>query len=317
MKKTTLLFSAAFLSISFLLADDTAIKETAPKVEVTKENSQKPEYTFLTKKVEELSEMEALLAGSYAQGYVFFEDTLKSPDFDLSSFLNGYENGLKSSAVPFNEVAWQEQVKLYRNAKSKNEELTSEEKTKFFTSYGDYIVFALKEAGLDRTAFLQAIKDKLAQKNIIIPKDDLDKYLKALQPIMIAKIKSAGSKFLEENKKKEGVVELPSKLQYKILKAGTGEPAKNGQTLKIHYVGTTIDGTEFDSSVKRNQTFDLKAPINGVIDGWVQVLKLMNKGAKWQVYIPEDLAYGERGSPPNIKPFATLIFDIEIVDITD
>lgn len=122
----------------------------------------------------------------------------------------------------------------------------------------------------------------------------------------------AGQKFLDENKAKEGVVTLPDGLQYKIVKEGTGAKPAATDVVKIHYHGTLLDGTVFDSSVDRKEpaTFNVSA----VIKGWTEVLQLMPVGSKWQVYIPYDLAYGaqDRGT---IKPFSTLIFDIELLDI--
>ncbi|MDR1717839.1 MAG: FKBP-type peptidyl-prolyl cis-trans isomerase [Prevotella sp.] len=122
----------------------------------------------------------------------------------------------------------------------------------------------------------------------------------------------AGQKFLDENKAKEGVVTLPDGLQYKIVKEGTGAKPAATDVVKVHYHGTLLDGTVFDSSVDRKEpaTFNVSA----VIKGWTEVLQLMPVGSKWQVYIPYDLAYGaqDRGT---IKPFSTLIFDIELLDI--
>lgn len=122
----------------------------------------------------------------------------------------------------------------------------------------------------------------------------------------------AGQKFLDENKAKEGVVTLPDGLQYKIVKEGTGAKPTATDVVKVHYHGTLLDGTVFDSSVDRKEpaTFNVSA----VIKGWTEVLQLMPVGSKWTVYIPYDLAYGaqDRGT---IKPFSTLIFDIELLDI--
>lgn len=122
----------------------------------------------------------------------------------------------------------------------------------------------------------------------------------------------AGQKFLDENKAKEGVVTLPDGLQYKIVKEGTGAKPTATDIVKVHYHGTLLDGTVFDSSVDRKEpaTFNVSA----VIKGWTEVLQLMPVGSKWTVYIPYDLAYGaqDRGT---IKPFSTLIFDIELLDI--
>merc|ERR1719373_1191675 len=123
-----------------------------------------------------------------------------------------------------------------------------------------------------------------------------------------------GLKFLEENKSKEGVVELPSGLQYKVLRAGDGDshPTKDSPC-ECHYAGTLIDGTEFDSSIARGTPATF-AP-NQVIKGWTEAMQMMVEGDKWELYIPSELAYGERGSPPKIPGGSVLIFTIEILKI--
>jgi FKBP-type peptidyl-prolyl cis-trans isomerase len=123
----------------------------------------------------------------------------------------------------------------------------------------------------------------------------------------------AGQAFLEANKAKEGVVTLPSGLQYEILKEGNGPKPKETDTVKCHYHGTTIDGKVFDSSVDRGEPSEF--PVNGVIKGWVEALQLMPVGSKWKLYVPADLAYGERGAGADIGPNSTLIFEVELLDI--
>ena len=125
--------------------------------------------------------------------------------------------------------------------------------------------------------------------------------------------KAAGEKFLAENKTKEGVHTLKSGLQYKVLKEGKGAKPKATDTVKCHYEGRLIDGTVFDSSIRRNEPAEF--PVNGVIAGWVEALQLMNVGAKWQLYIPSELAYGAHGAGQSIGPNETLIFDVELLDI--
>jgi FKBP-type peptidyl-prolyl cis-trans isomerase FklB len=125
--------------------------------------------------------------------------------------------------------------------------------------------------------------------------------------------KEAGRKFLEENKKRAGVVELPSGLQYEILKDGNGQSPTASSTVTTHYTGTLMDGTVFDSSVERGQPAQF--PVNGVIKGWTEALQLMKPGSKWKLYIPSDLAYGDGGSPPKIQPGATLIFEVELISV--
>lgn len=126
--------------------------------------------------------------------------------------------------------------------------------------------------------------------------------------------KKQGEAFLAENKNKEGVVTLPSGLQYKVLKSGTGEQPKINDTVTTHYRGTLTDGTEFDSSYARNKPSSF--PVSGVIKGWTEALQLMHVGDKWQLFVPPELAYGKqapRGS--KIGPDSTLIFDIELLEI--
>ena len=124
--------------------------------------------------------------------------------------------------------------------------------------------------------------------------------------------KAAGIKFLEENKTKEGVVTTESGLQYKVIKAGKGEIPSKTSTVKVNYKGTLIDGTEFDSSYKRNAPASFRA--DQVIAGWTEALTMMPVGSKWELYIPQELAYGTRETG-DIKPFSTLIFEVELLEI--
>jgi FKBP-type peptidyl-prolyl cis-trans isomerase len=124
-----------------------------------------------------------------------------------------------------------------------------------------------------------------------------------------------GAAFLAENKKKEGVVTLPSGLQYKVITEGKGKKPKATDTVTTHYRGTLIDGTEFDSSIKRGQPASF--PLKGVIPGWTEALQLMPVGSKWQLFVPPDLAYGPRGTGKQIGPNATLIFEVELLSIQE
>lgn len=123
----------------------------------------------------------------------------------------------------------------------------------------------------------------------------------------------AGKKYLDENAKKPGIVVLPSGLQYEIITPGTGNKPLATDTVQVHYTGTLIDGTEFDSSHTRGQpaTFG----VDKVIKGWTEALQLMKEGAKWRVFIPSDLAYGPRGAGPKIGPHSTLIFEVELLKV--
>ena len=119
--------------------------------------------------------------------------------------------------------------------------------------------------------------------------------------------------FLAENKTKPGVVTLPDGLQYKILVEGNGKQPKDTDTVTVNYAGTLIDGTEFDSSYKRGKPTSF--PVNGVIRGWTEALKLMKVGSTWELYIPAELAYGAEGVPPVIGPNQTLIFKVELLSV--
>jgi len=125
--------------------------------------------------------------------------------------------------------------------------------------------------------------------------------------------KKEGETFLADNKSKPGVVTLPSGLEYKVLTAGTGPKPTATDSVVCNYRGTLINGTEFDSSYKRNEPVTF--PVNGVIKGWTEALQLMPVGSKWQLFIPSDLAYGERGAGADIGPNATLIFEVELLSI--
>ena len=127
------------------------------------------------------------------------------------------------------------------------------------------------------------------------------------------KNKQEGAAFLAENAKKEGVKTLPSGLQYKVIKEGTGKMPKATDTVVTHYRGTLIDGKEFDSSYQRGEPVTFQ--VTGVIRGWTEALQLMKEGAKWQLFIPAELAYGEQGAGNLIGPNAVLIFEIELVSV--
>lgn len=125
--------------------------------------------------------------------------------------------------------------------------------------------------------------------------------------------KEAGEKFLAENAKKEGVKTTPSGLQYKVIKEGKGEIPTDSSTVKVHYKGTLIDGTQFDSSYDRKEPTTFQA--NQVIKGWTEALTMMPVGSKWELYIPQELAYGSREMGGDIKPFSTLVFEVELISI--
>ena len=176
---------------------------------------------------------------------------------------------------------------------------------------------------IDSNILAKGVKDALAGTKPLLAEQEIQETMVAFQKEMVAKQaeigkknKAEGEAFLAENKKKEGVKTLPSGLQYKVIKAGTGKKPKSTDTVTAHYRGTLINGTEFDSSYKRGQPATF--PVSGnMIPGWTEALQLMEEGAKWQLFIPSNLAYGERGMGGVIGPNATLIFEIELVSIQE
>lgn len=170
----------------------------------------------------------------------------------------------------------------------------------------------------------RGIKDVLAGGKITLTDEQVQSTLAAFQKQMMAKQeektkalgeknKKDGDAFLAENKKKDSVVTLPSGLQYKVLTMGTGKKPKATDTVTVNYRGTLIDGSECDNSYTRGQPATFA--VNGVIKGWTEALQLMPVGSKWQVFIPSDLAYGERGAGQVIPPNATLVFEVELISI--
>lgn len=170
---------------------------------------------------------------------------------------------------------------------------------------------------LNTEEFVKAIKASLAGEqpamSIMEAQQVLNDYFTKLQEEQTAAVKAEGEAFLAENAKKEGVVTLPSGLQYKVLNAGTGATPKASDSVECHYEGRLIDGSVFDSSYQRGETATFG--VTQVIAGWVEALQLMKEGDKWQLYIPYNLAYGERGAGAQIPPYATLIFDVELVKV--
>ena len=183
--------------------------------------------------------------------------------------------------------------------------------------------FKRQEIEIDPKALAAGIGDALAGK-LTLTETEIREVLSNLREQMMAgasaKEKAVGAKnlkdgeaFLAANAKKEGVKVTASGLQYKVIKSGTGPMPKASDEVKVHYHGTLIDGTVFDSSVERKEPITF--PVNGVIPGWIEALQMMKVGDKWQVFIPSKLAYGERGPGEKIGPNSTLVFDVELLGI--
>lgn len=172
--------------------------------------------------------------------------------------------------------------------------------------------------------FAQAIKDILAGKEPAVSDAEAQTLVKDFFEKQEAKQRAAaaekfkdtkekGEKYLSENAKKEGVVTLPSGLQYQVIKEGNGRKPKATDKVKCHYEGMLIDGTLFDSSIQRGEPATF--PLNGVIAGWTEGLQLMQEGAKYRFFIPYQLGYGEHGAGASIPPFAALVFDVELIEV--
>lgn len=178
--------------------------------------------------------------------------------------------------------------------------------------------------GLNIDDFAQAIKDVINGSELKISQQESQQIVqeffqqqeekqRAAAAEMGKVAKAEGEKYLAENAKKEGVVVLPSGLQYQVLQEGTGKKPKATDQVKCHYEGMLVDGTMFDSSVQRGEPATF--PLNGVIAGWTEGLQLMAEGAKYRFFIPYNLGYGEHGAGTSIPPFAALVFDVELIEV--
>jgi len=184
--------------------------------------------------------------------------------------------------------------------------------------------FKTQKMEVDADILLMGMKDSLAGKELRLTDEEMVSEIQTFQQEMQAKMAAEmegvaaknladGEAFLAENAKQEGVEVTESGLQYKVLEPGEGDSPEAADVATVHYRGTLIDGTQFDSSYDRGQPATF--PVGGVIAGWTEALQLMKPGAKWQLTIPAELAYGERGAGQDIGPNATLLFDVELISV--
>lgn len=203
---------------------------------------------------------------------------------------------------------------------------TSEQRLSYGMGFGLGERMAMDKISIDLKTFTQGLQDALEGKDGMLTKEEIMKEMQAFQQKKMAEQKAEqeakaqanleqGQKFLAENAKKEGIKTTESGLQYQVITQGEGPKPSADDTVEVHYVGTLIDGTKFDSSYDRNSTVTF--PVGGVIPGWTEALQLMNVGSKYKLFIPADLAYGPGGTGGPIGPNATLLFDVELISIKD
>jgi FKBP-type peptidyl-prolyl cis-trans isomerase FklB len=213
---------------------------------------------------------------------------------------------------------------VYAEEKAEEKNILKSQRDKVSYGIGIEIGNSLKHQSIDidQDILSRGIKDILSGKEPLMTEQELQETMANFKKEIMAKQmermkeiadknKKDGEAFLAGNSKKEGVVTLPSGLQYKVVKEGTGATPNATDTVTVNYRGTLIDGTEFDSSERHGQSATFQ--VNAVIPGWTEALQLMKVGSKWQLYLPSNLAYGERGAGRDIGPNATLIFDVELL----
>lgn len=184
--------------------------------------------------------------------------------------------------------------------------------------------FKAQDIEVDPDLLARGIKDALSDAEPLLTDAEIEEAIGAFQQERMAeaeamakelgeKNRKEGDAFLQENAKKEGIVTLPSGLQYQVIEEGSGKSPEPGDQVTVHYRGTLVDGTVFDSSYDRGEPVTF--PVEGVIPGWTEALQLMKEGAKWKLFIPPSLGYGEQGAGQAIGPNATLIFDVELIAV--
>ena len=214
------------------------------------------------------------------------------------------------------------------NLRAENEITLKDQKDKVSYSIGVNIGTNFKQQGIDVNPeiLIAGLKAALSGGKLALDQAEIQQTLTTYQRELVSKQaerskelagknKEEGDTFLTTNKKKEGIKTTASGLQYKVINEGKGKKPTADDTVRVNYKGTLIDGTEFDSSYARNEPASF--PVKGVIPGWTEALQLMKVGSKWQLFVPSNLAYGERGQGPDIGPNATLIFEVDLLAIID
>lgn len=209
---------------------------------------------------------------------------------------------------------------------SANAQDTTSEKGKLSYAIGFDIgnSFADRKMDIDLNTVIRAIQDGYGKRTPAVPEATMAEVMQNFQKKMMTEAKaeydkvagenrSKSQQFLAQNKSKKGIITLPSGLQYRVIEDGTGRQVTPTSEVTLHYRGSLPDGLEFDSSFARGEP--IKVKVNEVIKGWQEILPKMRVGSHWQVFVPADLAYGDRGNPPRIGPDQALVFDLKIVDV--
>lgn len=296
MKKTLLIALAIVASGAFTTAN-AAKKNKKDKKEVVKTE---------TVSLKSVSDSLSYAAGmSRTEGLLpYLKQSFNVDEKDLADFIRGFEDAIKEG-VSSKQNAYATGMQIANMVDTRMIPYLKEE----FKSSKDSI-----DTNLFNQGFLASLKKDYTVMADSVAKPYFENTVKENINRINMKNKKAGEDFLAANAKKEGVVTLPDGLQYKVITAGTGEKPKSTDRVVVKYEGKTLDGKVFDSSYKRNpqtSTFG----VTQVIKGWTEALQLMPVGSKWEVYIPYNLAYGERGAGRDIKPYDALIFTVELVDI--